>query len=80
MIQIEIEVSDTIKKRLEERAEKLGISVNELIRNIIVLSKVPKGLPLRTTYELYKGYCKLFNIEPMRYEEIKNDYKSKSIR
>lgn len=36
MVQIEFTVSDTVKKYLEERAEKLGISVGELIRHIIL--------------------------------------------
>lgn len=36
MIQIEFTVNDTVKKYLEGRAEKLGISVGELIRHIIL--------------------------------------------
>lgn len=37
--------------------------------------KVPKGLSLKAIYELYKGYCKLFNIEPLKKFEFFEEFR-----
>lgn len=37
--------------------------------------KVPDGISLKTSYELYKGYCKLFNIEPLQKFEFYEEFR-----
>lgn len=37
--------------------------------------KVPEGLSLRAIYEIYKGYCKIFDIEPMKKFEFYEEFK-----
>ena len=80
MIKIEFTVDAVTEARLIKRAERLGVPVSELIRNIILKGAftdyafngtAPKELSLRTMYELYKGYCKLCNIKPMLFDEFK---------
>lgn len=38
--------------------------------------KVSEGLSLRAIYELYKSYCMVFDLEPMKKFEFYNAFKS----